>query len=163
MTDTTGNIEQRLRRLEDIEAIRALKGLYCLCVDGGWDRKTHDGDSFAQLFTEDAVMEFVTDPALGPPSRSEGREAIRRQINSAQTAFYAAHNMCGELIEIDGDSATATWHAMNYIGWPDKTFVSTFIYHERYVRTSSGWRIAGLRAVCRGIHPLANGAMLREG
>jgi hypothetical protein len=153
----TATLEQRLQKLEDYEAIRRLKGLYCQCVDGGWDRMTHDGDAFVELFTDDATMEFVRDPKLGPPARADGRESIRTMINAAQAASYASHNMCGELIDIDGDTAHATWHAMNYLTWPGFTYVGTFIYHEDYVRTPDGWRIKSLRAVCRGIHPLENG------
>jgi hypothetical protein len=156
------SVDERLQKLEDIEAIRHLKGMYCLYVDGGWDHITHDGDKFSTLFTEDAVMEFVTDPALGLPSRSEGREAIRKTINSARVVSYAAHNMCGEMIDVDGERARATWHAMNYISWPNTTFVSTLIYHEEYVRTADGWRIKNVRAICRGIHPLENSKSLVE-
>lgn len=148
---------KRLQRLEDLEEIRRLKGLYCQCVDGGWDRMTHDGDALAQLFTEDAHLEFVFDPKLGRTTIATGRDQIRMLINAAQSASYASHNMCGDIIDIDGDTAHATWHAMNYLTWPAQTYVSTFIYHEDYVRTPDGWRIACLRAVCRGLHPLASG------
>ena len=150
----TLSLEQRIQKLEDTEAIRRLKGYYCKYVDGGWDKKTHDGDSLATLFTEDAVMEFVNDPSGGRGARYEGREAIRTNINKASLASYASHNMCGELIEVNGDTATGIWHAMNYLTWPHASYVTTIIYHEDYIRTAEGWKISNLRALCRGIHPL---------
>ena len=41
-------IEARLRRLEDIEAIKRLKARYCAACDDGYDP-----DRLAALFTED--------------------------------------------------------------------------------------------------------------
>lgn len=155
-------LEARLRELEDREAIRRLKQLYCQCVDGGWDKPTHDGEALAELFTEDGVMEFVQGDGPGGVTRSVGREEIRVSMKHASVSPYASHNMCGELIEVAGDTAHAVWHAMNYLTWPagasfpPGTFVYTMVYHEDYVRTGEGWKIKHLRGITRGSHPLPN-------
>jgi hypothetical protein len=158
------NLEQRVAYLEDFEAIRRLKGLYCLAVDGGWDAAAHRGDEFAQLFTDDATLEFRLDPSLGEPAVAKGREAIRRMINAASFTPYASHNMCGEMIQVDGDRATAKWHAMNFVsGDAGGTVLTVHIYDESYVRTSRGWRIASVVATCRGIHPQVDGTRVSPG
>jgi hypothetical protein len=36
-------LEQRLQRLEDIQAITELKAAYCNGADGGWDQPSHVG------------------------------------------------------------------------------------------------------------------------
>ena len=45
-------LEARLRRLEDIEALKQLKAQYCAACDDGYD-----ADRLASLFTEDAVWD----------------------------------------------------------------------------------------------------------
>lgn len=65
-------IEQRLRALEDAEAIQNLKARYAAYCDA-----QYDCDGIAALFTEDAVWES---PSLG---RFEGREAIRAFFRGA--------------------------------------------------------------------------------
>ena len=57
-------IETRVRRLEDIEAIRKLKALCCLHVD------REDSEAFADLFVEDGAF-------IGAFQELRGREAIR--------------------------------------------------------------------------------------
>jgi hypothetical protein len=63
-------LEQRLRRLEDIEEIKKLKARYCEACDRGWDgRASHDLEKIVALFTEDAVWDG------GVYGRREGRSA----------------------------------------------------------------------------------------
>ena len=49
---TAANLEARIRRLEDIEALKQLKARYCDRCDDNYD-----ADGIAQLFTEDAVWD----------------------------------------------------------------------------------------------------------
>jgi ketosteroid isomerase-like protein len=72
-------IKQRLRALEDAEAIRNLKARYAALCDS-----QYDAAGIAMLFTEDAVWES---PGLG---RFEGREAIRNFFRRASEIFSLA-------------------------------------------------------------------------
>ena len=54
----TATLEQRITRLEDIEAIKKLKAIYCdICDD------MHNPDRIGALFAEDGIWEST---ALGP-------------------------------------------------------------------------------------------------
>ena len=124
-------MEQRLRALEDAEAIRNLKARYAaLCDD------QYDADGIAALFTEDAVWES---PALG---RFEGREAIRGFFRGASEIFsFAIHYSLNGHIEVDGDTARARWYlfmpctvaAGNQATW------RAGIDHETYARVAGIW------------------------
>ena len=74
-------LENRVRTLEDTDAIRNLKARYAeLCDDN------YDPDGLAALFVEDAVWES------GSLGRFEGREAIRDFFRGASKIFtFAIH------------------------------------------------------------------------
>ena len=52
MTEST--LEQRIRRLEDLEAIRDLTARYANAVNKGWNGKTLDLDAIGDIFAADA-------------------------------------------------------------------------------------------------------------
>lgn len=93
-------LEERLRRLEDIEAIRALKARYCDRCDAGYD-----ADGIAELMTDDAVWDGGSTFGV-----FEGREAIREHFRGAsQRVSIARHQVMNPMIEVDGDEATGQW------------------------------------------------------
>lgn len=98
MEATTDDVMQRLRRLEDAQAITQLRARYCqLLDDGRWD-------DLVELFTEQG--EFVG------LSTARGREELRtffaRLQEGALTSWW--HFSSNETIELDGDRATGqTW------------------------------------------------------
>jgi hypothetical protein len=88
------DLEARIRRLEDIEAIRALKARYCNLADRGFNGAGHDDEAFASLFTDDGVFEGSAGPL-------QGRAAIRERAR----AFHplSMHLVMNPEIEVDGD------------------------------------------------------------
>src|SRR5260370_30256692 len=96
-------LARKVRVLEDIEAIKQLKALYCKYCDGGWAGPTHDYDKIAALFTEDAVTD-------GTAGRTQGRENIRRLYKSYQASPLAFHRLTNPIIEAAGDRASGNWH-----------------------------------------------------
>ena len=133
--------EERLRRLEDVEAIRQLKYRYCQACDDD-----HNPDKLGPLFTEDAVWEASS------VGRAEGRAAIQQllgDIGRSGTIRNSAHNALNPIIEVDGDSATGEWRLiMLYTGiYPDQSIHFSRIigwYKERYQRVEGQWYIAHL-------------------
>ena len=131
----------RLRRLEDIEAIRTLKYRYCQACDDD-----HNPDRLGPLFTRDAIWEASS------VGRAEGREAIQTllgNIGKSGTIRNSAHNAINPIIEVDGDRATGHWRLiMLYTGvYPDGTLHFSRIigwYEEVYRRTEQGWQIDSL-------------------
>jgi len=130
-------LEQRLRRLEDIEAIRQLKARYCTLADRGYDGAGDDDAGFAGLFAEDGVFHSSAGPI-------QGREAIRARCASFHP--FGMHLVTNPVIEVDGDEARASWSA-----WVPSTTVEGQAlvvcgrYEEQLVRTAGGWRYAYVR------------------
>jgi ketosteroid isomerase-like protein len=132
-------LEKRLRTIEDIEEISKLKARYCNCVDGGWDRPTHDFDGVVELFTEDGVWD------AGEKLRGDGREGIREFFKKARSISFAFHRITNPIIEIDGDTATGNWHVMVALTHPDGRAVwIAGIYNDEFVRTAEGWKFKRL-------------------
>jgi ketosteroid isomerase-like protein len=94
------SLEARIRRLEDIEALKQLKARYA-----GYCDENYDADRLAPLFTEDAIWDG------GSMGRYEGREAIRAFFASADRAVpFAIHHVTNPIIKVDGDRATGRWY-----------------------------------------------------
>jgi hypothetical protein len=126
------NVEARLRRLEDVEAIRTLKARYCSFADRGFSGAGHDDEAFAALFTEDGVFE-ASAGAL------RGRQAIRERCRSFHP--LSMHLVTNPEIEVDGDRARAAWSAYVPTATADgRALVVAGRYEERLVRTAEGWR-----------------------
>lgn len=128
---TTPSLETRVRRLEDIEALRQLKYRYCtLCDDD------YLADPLAALFTENAVWDG------GPLGRFEGREAIRGFFAScSKTVSFAIHQVTNPVITIDGDRATGDWYLWEPLVFAqgDQALWMAARYHDRYRRVAGEW------------------------
>jgi hypothetical protein len=133
----SGTVEQRLRRLEDIDEIKRLKARYCAACDGGWDgRASHDTDRIVALFAEDGVWEG------GVYGRREGREGIREFYQNNPAVPFAFHLLTNPIIEVDGDRAIGNWHLLiSMTGADRKATLIAGVFDDEYVRTPAGWRI----------------------
>lgn len=123
-------LEQRVRRLEDIEEIRRLRMQYHI--------NTNDGhfDRMWELFTEDAYVDF------GYISRARGREDIKalflRIPRNLPLVKQFIHN---HMVDVDGDEATGVSYLdARYAQDGDSVMVAAR-FDEIYVRTAEGWRI----------------------
>jgi hypothetical protein len=141
------NIESRVQRLEDIEAIRQLKALYCSCVDVGWKGESPDRKAklIDDVFAADIVFEVLT--AEGFSDRFVGRDEVRERYDSAIAPFpFGVHYTMNPIIEVDGDTAKGRWPVLVPLIDPDgnaKWFSGKYI--EEYTREAAGWRISYLR------------------
>ncbi len=130
-------LEQRLRRLEDIEEIKKLKARYCEACDGGWDgRASHDLEKIVALFTEDAVWDG------GVYGRREGRAALRDYYQRNPEVPFAFHLLTDPIIEVNGDRATGNWHLLISLTQADQSsMLIGGVFEDEYARTAEGWRI----------------------
>ena len=148
MADT---LEARIRRLEDIEAIRQLKAHYCQACDDD-----HNPDRVAACFVEDGLW------ASNTGVRAEGHAAIKRFMSGVPGGRIrnSAHMVTNPIITVTGDSATGHWRLiMLYTG---QTPAGDLQYHriigfydEEYVRVDGRWLIKMLRVTVEENGPYA--------
>ncbi len=91
------DIEKRLRRLEDIQAIGQLFIDYGQFLDAG------DLDAYTSLFAEDGELK------LGPMGQARGRDAIKEVMTKALEGLVGTsfHIISSPIIKLDGDRATS--------------------------------------------------------
>lgn len=152
-------LEQRLRTLEDIEAIRQLKARYCAACDDD-----HNPETLAGLFHHDAVWEATSN------GRFEGIDAIRgffTALRASGRIRRSAHHAINPVIEVDGDEARGHWRLimlystelssgdvqhLRIIGW----------YREQYRRRGGEWRFQSLYCEVEEHDPYPVGAALPD-
>lgn len=144
------SLETRIKKLEDIQAIKDLKHRYCAACDDNYNP-----DEIAPLFTENAVWDG------GAMGRVEGRDAIHAYFSVApQSVPFAVHQVSNPIIEIDGDTATGSWYL-----WQPMHFAPTSQalwlaarYRDQYRREEDGvWRIEHLHLTIRMLTPFDEG------
>ncbi len=137
----TATLEQRITRLEDIEAIKKLKAIYCdICDD------MHNPDRIGALFAEDGIWESADfGKAVGP-------KAVRELFQNFQKMFsFSQHNIMNPIIDVNGNRATAQW----YIAGPwdqtegDRKTWMTLRYNDDYVKIGGEWKYQHLRVALR--------------
>ena len=125
------DLENRIRAVEDTNAIRNLKARYAeLCDDD------YNPDGIAALFVDDAVWES------GPLGRFEGKESIRDFFRGASEIFtFAIHYSLNPQIEVTGDTARARWYLFMpcTVGDGDQAMWRAGIDDEEYVRVDGHW------------------------
>lgn len=127
-------LEERLRLLEDQQAIHRLINSWGPAVDTG------NAEAAASLFTDDAVLESDLSYLVGPASISamvlgEGHQALIRDGSAHIPAF--------PVVRIQGDEATAVGYTRVY-HYTDQGYevwrVSANAW--RFERTPDGWRVS---------------------
>ncbi len=142
-------IEERIRRLEDLEAIKALKHRYATYCDDGYPP-----DRLAPLFTEDAIWDGH---ALG---RFEGREAIRAFFaGCSKTVTFAVHHVTNPVITVSGDIATGDWVLWQPIVFARGNRAAWLAarYHDRYLRVGDEWLFEHVDVEVRALSPYESG------
>jgi len=135
----------RVRRLEDLEAVRATWLDYCNRLD------SEDWEALADVFTEDADLDVV-----GLSSGLDGSYHGRRPIVEdfyARTAppgtplgLMTGHLSTNMQVELDGDEATTLAYFFEIV---DDDLVRIGTYQHRMRRDADRWRFAHLRISVR--------------
>ncbi|HEX2074920.1 MAG TPA: nuclear transport factor 2 family protein [Geodermatophilus sp.] len=139
------SLEERLRLLEDVEAIRTVDAAYCRLLDDG------DWPALVALFTDDGVFDGL--------SRVRGHRDLRTFFaglaDAGMTAFW--HHVSNHEIQVTGDSArvgSLLWQPCVVDGVPH---VAAGRYTDELVRTPAGWRYAVKQVRFSYWAPLAEG------
>ena len=146
------SVEQRLQRLEDIEAIKQLIARYATAAD-------HNADPamMAPCFTEDAVWNCE---GIG---RWEGRASIvsgLREVSTTQLS-WALHYMTQPIIEVadDGQSAAGEYYlwelakAVQEDGGPDQdTWIGGW-YESKFRKEGDDWKFCHIELILKLLSP----------
>ncbi len=125
-----------LAQMADREAIARLKFTYVRAVD------ENDWETVAKCFVPEATSAYGVVPPL------DGRDAIvsfLQQATVARSTTQSAHRVTQPMIDFDdSDHATGTWVLTDtLVHEAEGTMVDGVgDYHDCYVRTPDGWRIA---------------------
>ena len=130
-------LEERITRLEDIEAIRYLQAKYQRCLD------TRDFDGIGECFADDVVSSY------GNGSMSyNGKEAVIGFLAKVMTLqIPSAHLIHGGEIDIlDSTHAKAKWYLEDHL--LHKTYLMKLngaaIYYVDYRKEDGVWRITSI-------------------
>jgi uncharacterized protein (TIGR02246 family) len=137
MSDELAELEARVQRMEDREAIHGLFMRYRQCLD------EKDFSGYAALFAEDG--EFV---AAG--ASAKGRAGIEELVDGMRGSLLTAvagddlHIVVNPEILIDGDRATArsTWIYLVRGDDGEPTLSKVGHYEDVLIRENGGWRFA---------------------
>lgn len=129
-------LEQRIQRLEDIEAIRYLQAKYQRSLD------TRDFNGIAECFADDVVS------AYGNGEMSfEGKDAVLGFLmKSMSVDMPSAHMIHGGEIDVDGDCATGKWYLQDYLMHKKHNINinGAAIYENTYARINGVWKIKNI-------------------
>jgi uncharacterized protein (TIGR02246 family) len=137
MTDRLIELEARVQRLEDREAIHALFMRYRECLD------EKDFGGYAALFAENG--EFVS-----AGGSAQGREGIQELVDGMRGSLLTAnvgddlHVVVNPEITVEGDRATArsTWIYVVRGDDGEPMLCKVGHYEDELVREDGGWRFA---------------------
>ena len=148
MPDELAELAARVRRLEDLEAIRTTWLDYCRLLDSG------DLEGLGNVFTEDATVELE---GLAPRFDGvyDGRAAIIDDLYQrtdggeaagASLRFATGHLSTNMQIDLQGDEATTLAYFFEIVA---DGLVLVGTYQHRFRREPDRWRSAFLRIVIR--------------
>ena len=127
-------LEAKIQRFEDIEAIKRLKYKYLRTLDSKlWD-------DLADCFTEDATT------AYGDGKHSfQGRNAIMKFLKeSLNPTMISMHQCHHPEIELTSDTtATGIWGLQDYLVMTqaNRSLRGASFYYDEYVKVNGEWKI----------------------
>ncbi len=134
-------LEKRIAILEDIEAIKKLKALYCYLADAGINGDASKMDELMTYFTDDAWIDFGTADA---PDVHKGKKAVTEfyKVNVCEALSYSAHLVANPIIEVDGDKAKGRWYVFVPCTIREINTASWLFgrYEEEYAKIKGQWK-----------------------
>lgn len=134
MPESSDSLEARVRRFEDIEAIRRLHNEYARCLD------VRDIAAYSSLFAQDGEW-------LSGESRAVGRAAIFDLVTQIMEDLWreqdggTVHLVGNATIDVDGDTAIGRviWVFMRERADGGPHVYLSGHYDDEYVRVGGSW------------------------
>ena len=132
------DLERRIARIEDCEAIKRLQARYAHACDKGYDDAL-----FGTLFTEDAVWESN---AFGTYRGRAEVAGFVKTVRETGSIKFAHHSMIPQWIDVaeDGRTAHGRWYLIEFATMPDaagvdRAVIITCIYENDFRKVSGEW------------------------
>ncbi|MGB5809015.1 MAG: nuclear transport factor 2 family protein [Polyangiales bacterium] len=153
---TSETLEDRIARLEAIEAIKVLKARYWYCCD------QKDVEGVRDCFAEGEVLIHYDGP-VGLVNHRDGLYEVFRDV-ACQMQIIEMHHGGPPQIEVQGpDTARARWGLVYHLMNTELRTVSVVggYYDDAYARVEGEWRITKARfEVCSAVtYGFKNGDM----
>jgi hypothetical protein len=133
MTAGDGDLESRIRRLEDRQELWDLAARYCQVVD---DR---DIDGIVSVFSSDPTVKHA-DGSVGGRGPEGVRAYYEGRLKGVGVCFHYPHT---QLVEFDGDDrASADVNSHAEMAVDGQMIVGALRYRDEYVREAGAWKIA---------------------
>lgn len=129
------DLETRIRRLEDREAIRELVGRYGFVIDN------RDVDGLTELFCEDAVLESE-DGVMNSAGRAAIVQMFKGRFAVLGPTFHFTHDHAITLDEHDPDVGSGLIASHAEVTRNGATMLAAIRYHDEYRREGGRWRFA---------------------
>lgn len=123
------SLEQRIDRLESLEAIRQLPARYALCLD------MRDMNAMVSLFTPDVRV----------GREQSGRQALRAYMDATLRSPFTgtSHHIGGHIIEFDdADHAHGIVYSKNEHETGEEWVIMQMMYADNYERHDGRWYFA---------------------
>ncbi len=133
--NNASSFEERLRKLEDREAIRSLVARYGLLVDA------RDIEQVALLFTRDGRFASA-DGKIESRGRSEVIDQFHRRYAVLGPSNHFVHESIVEFDPVDPDLATGWVNSHAEVVRNGTALWAALRYHDRYRREDGEWRFA---------------------
>jgi hypothetical protein len=137
----TDDVQRRLQRLEDLEAIRALKARYLWCCD----RK--DPQGMRACFVDGPV--HIDYGAVGTFDRADALVKVFTEIGCHEHMVELHHGMNPQIEVLDAARARGTW-SLHYFLINTQTKGLTQLagyYEDEYRKVNGAWKISVTRFV----------------
>lgn len=135
----SNELESRIRRIEDHQAITNLQATYSFLVD------SFRFDELVELFEDDLVWEVGFDRMMTVTSKPALLEVLRK---TEESTAMMVHMLTTPLIEIDGDRATGSWYLFGMVTSKTPDGEAARWVHGRYdnayARVGEQWKISRL-------------------
>ncbi len=138
-------LERRISRIEDREAIRELKHSYSYLTDAGIAGDDAKFDELVEKFTCDAWVDFG---AFGVFKGKEELTTFFREVVGGNFSF-GAHMVCNPILRVEGERARGKWLVLapgvlkSEAG--ERATWTQAVYDEEYVKVDGQWKWKSIR------------------
>ncbi len=148
-------LEKRIEKLEDIEAIKQLKNKYCRLADAAIGGDAAKWDELLSHFTENVTAEFA---GMG---QFEGRDSVGQVFKETvpQVLSYTSHMVLNPIIEVDGETAKGSWYFFVpcTVAGVNKAAWAQGIYEDEFIKIDGRWMWKHLSSTYTFLTPIEDG------